>query len=76
MHEKKNDIVECATAFAVASAGVLFLALVPGALGIRQTQKAQAFNLIADGYRKSSLAKTYDTKAAAVAAKTMMKKVL
>ena len=40
MHEKKIDIVECATAFAVASAGVLFLALVPGALGIRQTQKS------------------------------------
>lgn len=77
MHEKKKiDVLECATAFAVTSAGILFLALVPAALGMRQTQKAQAFNLIADGYRKSSLAKTYDAKAAALAAKTMMKEVL
>ncbi len=77
MHEKKKiNVLECATAFAVTSAGILFLALVPGALGMRQTQKAQAFNLIADGYRKSSLAKTYDAKAAALAAKTMMKEVL
>ena len=77
MHEKKKiDVLECATAFVVTSAGILFLALVPAALGMRQTQKAQAFNLIADGYRKSSLAKTYDAKAAALAAKTMMKEVL
>ena len=77
MHEKKKiTVLECATAFAMTSAGVLLLALVPGALGIRQMQKAQAFNLIADGYRKSSLAKTYDAKAAALAAKTMMKEVL
>lgn len=77
MHEKKRvDIMEWAAAFAMASAGVLLLTLIPGALGIRQIQRAQAFNLIADGYRKSSLAKTYDAKAAALAAKAMMKEVL
>lgn len=76
MHEKKINIVEYATAFTMTSAGILLLALLPGALGVRQTQRAQAFNLIADGYRKSSLAKTYDAKAAALAMKTMMNEVL
>ena len=39
------------------------LSLVPAALGIRQIQKAECFNKIADGHRMLSLAKTYDAKA-------------
>lgn len=52
------------------------LSIVPAALGIRQTQKAQAFNLMADGYRAMSLAKTYDAKAAAEALKLTIKEGL
>lgn len=52
------------------------LSIVPAALGIRQTQKAQAFNLMADGYRAMSLAKIYDAKAAAEALKLTIKEVM
>ena len=52
------------------------LSMVPSALGIRQTQKAQAFNLKADAYRQMSLAKTYDVKAAAEALKLTFKEVM
>lgn len=52
------------------------LSIVPAALGIRQTQKAQTFNLMADGYRAMSLAKTYDAKAAAQALKLTIKEVM
>ena len=59
----KENIMEYAIAFATTSAGVLMLSLVPAALGIRQIQKAESFNKIADGHRMLSLAKTYDAKA-------------
>lgn len=49
---------------------------VPSALGIRQVQKAQAFNLMADGHRMIGLAKTYDAKATAIAMKTVVSEVL
>lgn len=52
------------------------LSIVPATLGIRQTQKAQGFNLMADGYRAMSLAKTYDAKAAAEALKLTIKEVM
>lgn len=52
------------------------LSIVPATLGIRQTQKAQEFNLMADGYRAMSLAKTYDAKAAAEALKLTIKEVM
>jgi hypothetical protein len=48
----------------------------PSAIGIRQTQKAQAFNLMADGHRMLGLAKSYDAKAAAIALKTVTSEVL
>ena len=41
--EKENKVLTYATAFAVVSGGILMLSIVPAALGIRQTQKAQAF---------------------------------
>lgn len=56
--ETENKVLTYAMAFATVSAGVLMLSVVPAALGIRQTQKAQAFNLMADGHRAMSLAKT------------------
>ena len=37
---------------------------------------AQGFNLMADGYRAMSLAKTYDAKAAAEALKLTIKEVM
>lgn len=52
------------------------LSIVPAVLGVRQTQKAQAFNLMADGYRAMSLAKTYDARAAAQALKLTMREVM
>ena len=70
----KENVMEYATAFATASAGVLMLSLVPAALGLRQMQKAESFNKIADGHRMLSLAKTYDAKAAAKAIKEVKKK--
>ena len=72
----KEDILVCATAFTVASAGVLMLALVPSALGIKGVQTAQRFSLMADGHRAISLAKTYDAKAAAMAIKAVAKEIL
>lgn len=72
----EDKIIDYATAFATFSAGVLMLSFVPGALGIRQMQKAQAFNLMADGHRMLSLARTYDAKATAKAIKTVSKKIL
>ena len=74
--EKETKVLTYATAFAVVSGGVLMLSVVPAVLGIRQTQKAQAFNLMADGYRAMSLAKTYDAKAAAQALKLTIKEVM
>lgn len=74
--EKENKVLTYATVFAVVSGGILMLSIVPAALGIRQTQKAQAFNLMADGYRAMSLAKTYDAKAAAEALKLTIKEVM
>ena len=53
-----------------------YYGIVPAALGIRQTQKAQAFNLLADGHRAMSLAKAYDAKAAAQALKTVVSEVM
>ena len=47
---KEDKVMTYATAFCMVSAGVLMLAFVPSAIGIRQTQKAQAFNLMADGH--------------------------
>ena len=41
---KEDKVMTYATAFCMVSAGVLMLAFVPSAIGIRQTQKAQAFN--------------------------------
>ena len=72
-YNMKNNIMEYATAFATLSAGVLMLSFVPAALGIRQVQKAESFNKIADGHRMLSLAKTYDAKAAAKAIKEVKK---
>lgn len=66
---KEDKVMTYATAFCMVSAGVLMLAFVPSAIGIRQTQKAQAFNLMADGHRMLGLAKSYDAKAAAIALK-------
>ena len=71
---KEDKVMTYATAFCMVSAGVLMLAFVPSAIGIRQTQKAQAFNLMADGHRM--LAKSYDAKAAAIALKTVTSEVL
>lgn len=72
----EEQILTYAAAFCMVSAGALMLSLVPAALGIRQTQKAQAFNLMADGHRMIGLAKTYDAKAAALAMKTVVSEVL
>ena len=72
----KENVMEYAIAFATTSAGVLMLSLIPAALGIRQIQKAECFNKIADGHRMLSLAKTYDAKAAAKAIKEVKKKIL
>ena len=74
--ETENKVLTYAMAFATLSAGVLMLSIVPAALGIRQTQKAQAFNLLADGHRAMSLAKAYDAKAAAQALKTVVSEVM
>lgn len=75
-YNMKENIMEYATAFATLSAGVLLLSFVPAALGIRQVQKAESFNKIADGHRMLSLAKTYDAKATAKAIKEVKKKIL
>lgn len=73
---KEDKVMTYAMAFCMVSAGVLMLAFVPSAIGIRQTQKAQAFNLMADGHRMLGLAKSYDAKAAAIALKTVTSEVL
>lgn len=74
--ETENKVLTYATAFAVAAGGVLMLSFIPSALGIRQVQKAHAFNLLADGNRMMSLSKTYDAKAAAMQLKTVVNQVL
>ena len=61
----ENKVLMYATSFAVVAGGVMMLSISVSVLGIRNVQKAQAFNLIADGHRAISLAKTYDAKAAA-----------
>lgn len=74
--ETESKVLTYAAAFTVVSGGILMLSIVPAVFGIRQTQKAQAFNLMADGYRAMSLAKTYDAKAAAQALKLTMREVM
>lgn len=74
--ETENKVLTYAMAFTVVAGGVLMLSIVPAALGIRQVQRAQAFNLMADGHRMISLAKTYDAKVAALAIKTVVKEIL
>lgn len=74
--ETESKVLTYAAAFTVVSGGILMLSIVPTVLGIRQTQKAQAFNLMADGYRAMSLAKTYDAKAAVQALKLTMREVM
>ena len=74
--DTENKVLTYATAFTVVAGGILMLSLVPSALGIRQVQKAQAFNLLADGNRMMSLSKTYDAKAAAIQLKTVVDQVL
>ncbi len=72
----ENKVETYAIAFLMASAGVLMLSFVPCVIGIRQVQKAHAFNLLADGHRMISLAKTYDAKAAAETMKTIVSEVM
>ena len=74
--DNENKVLTYATAFTVVAGGILMLSLVPSALGIPQVQKAQAFNLLADGNRMMSLSKTYDAKAAAIQLKTVVDQVL
>jgi len=74
MYDEK--VLIYASSFAVVSAGVLMLSLVPATLRIGQVQKAQAFHLLADGHRMISLAKTYDAKAAGLAIKTVVSEVI
>lgn len=74
--DTENKVLTYATAFTVVAGGVLMLSLVPAALGIRQVQRAQAFNLLADGNRMMSLSKTYDAKAAAMQLKTVVDQVI
>lgn len=73
---KEEKVIIYAEAVCLLSAGVLMLSFVPSVMGFRQVQKAQAFNLMADGHRMISLAKTYDAKAAATAMKTVISEVL
>ncbi len=70
-----DKILNYSVAFFTVSAGLLTLSLIPSALGIRRVQKAKAFNLLADGHRLISLAKTYDAKAAALTIKQVSKVV-
>ena len=74
--DNETKVLTYATAFATVSFGILLLALVPSAIRIGKVQNAQAFNLMADGHRAISLAKTYDAKAAAQSIKTVMKEVM
>jgi hypothetical protein len=74
--DKYEKRLSNATTFAITAGGILMLSLAVSALGIRQVQRAQAFNLLADGHRMISLAKTYDAKAAALAIKTVAKEIL
>lgn len=74
--DTENKVLTYAMAFTVVAGGVLMLSLVPAALGIRQVQRAQAFNLLADGNRTMSLSKTYDAKAAAMQLKTVVDQVI
>lgn len=74
--DTENKVLTYATAFTIVAGGVLMLSLVPAALGIRQVQRAQAFNLLADGNRMMSLSKTYDAKAAAMQLKTVVDQVI
>ena len=74
--ETENKVLTYAAAFTTIAGGVLMLSLVPATLRIGQVQKAQAFNLMADGNRMLSLAKTYDAKAAAQQIKTVMNEIV
>ena len=72
----ENKVLMYATSFAVVAGGVMMLSISVSVLGIRNVQKAQAFNLIADGYRAILLAETYDAKAAAQSIKAVMSEVI
>lgn len=74
--EREHKVLVYAAAFTTIAGGMLMLSLVPAALGIRQIQRANAFNLLADGNRMMSLAKTYDAKAAAQQLKTVVEEVM
>ena len=74
--DNESKVLTYATAFTTVSVGILVLALVPSAIRIGKVQNAQAFNLMADGHRAISLAKTYDAKAAAQSIKTVMKEIM
>lgn len=69
--ENSEKILTYSTSFVMVSTGVLLLACVPAALGIRKVQAAQALNLTADANRMLSLAKTYDVKASVEALKLL-----
>lgn len=73
---KEEKLNSYAQTFLLASIGVLALSVAHTFIGFKTVQKAQAFNLIADGHRALSLAKTYDAKAAALSIKTVMEEVL
>ena len=74
--DTENKVLMYATAFATIAGGILMLSFVPATIGVRQTQKAQAFNLMANGHRMISLANTYDAKAAAMQIKTIAKEIV
>lgn len=74
--DNEEKVLSYAASFAMVAGGILILSFIPSALRIGQVQKAQAFNLIADGHRMISLAKTYDAKAAAQSMKTVMSEIM
>lgn len=73
---KEEKFSSYAHTFLLMSTGVLALSVAYTVIGFKTVQKAQAFNLIADGHRALSLAKTYDAKVAATTIKTVMEEVL
>ncbi|MEG1738771.1 MAG: hypothetical protein RR259_11165 [Odoribacter sp.] len=74
--DNEDKVLTYAMAFAMVTGGILILSLVPAAIRIGQVQNAQAFNLMADGHRMISLAKTYDAKVAAQSIKTVMSEIM
>ena len=74
--DNENKVLTYATAFTMVAGGVLILSFVPASLRNGQVQKARAFNLMADGHRMISLAKTYDAKAAAQSIKTIVSEIM